>query len=106
MGLNPYIWQSPENLLAMDDPQLVRFHRQYMQQIQHPTYPPAKLLLEPDVQNQLYKHFFDGPLKGPATYQRRVLKQIILLIERVIDDPDEDVGTTTSTVRCLQKLRP
>lgn len=106
MGLNPYISQSPENLLAMDDPQLVRFHRQYMQQIQHPTYPPAKLLLEPDVQNQLYKHFFDGPLKGPATYQRRVLKQIILLIERVIDDPDEDVGTTTSTVRCLQKLRP
>lgn len=92
MSLNPHIWISPDNLLVMDDPQLVHFHRQYMQQVQNLSFPPAKLLLEPDVQDQLYKHFFDGPLKGPAVYQRKVLKQIISLIERVIDDPDEDVG--------------
>lgn len=92
MGLNPHIWQSPEHLPAMDDPQLVHFYRQYMQQVRSPSYPPAKLLLKPDVQDQLYKHFFDGPLKGPAGYQRRVLKQIISLIERAIVDPSEDVG--------------
>lgn len=76
----------------MDDSQLVHFYRQYMQQVQNLSLPPAKLLLEPDVQDQVYKYFFDGPLKGPATYQRKVLKQILSLIERVINDPDEHVG--------------
>ncbi|KAK5091286.1 hypothetical protein LTR05_001468 [Lithohypha guttulata] len=72
------------------DTLLIRFHRQYMQQISNLTYPPSKLLLEADVQHQLYKHFFDGPLKGPPAYQRKVLKQIISLIERAILDPEED----------------
>lgn len=74
------------------DPLLVRFYRQYMQQIANLTYPPPKLLLEPDVQDQIYKHFFDGPLRGPPAYQRRVLKQIISLIERAIANPDQDVS--------------
>lgn len=88
--LNPHVWLAPDRLPVMD-PLLVRFHRQYMQQITNLTYPPSKLLLEPDVQQQLYKHFFDGPLKGPPLYQRKVLKQIIKLIERAISDPEEDV---------------
>lgn len=79
------------------DPLLVRFYRQYMQQITSLTFPPSKLLLEPDIQDQIYRHFFDGPLKGPAIYQRRVLKQIISLIERVIIDPNEDVKLSSPT---------
>ena len=74
------------------DPSLVQVYRQYMQQVSNLTFPPGKYLLDPNVQNQIYKHFFDGPLKGPHMYQRKVLKQIISLIERAIVDPDEDVG--------------
>lgn len=73
------------------DPLLVRFYRQYMQQIPNLTFPPPKLLLEPDVQDQVYRHFFDGLPRCPPVYQRRVLKQIIPLIERAMNDSDEDV---------------
>lgn len=89
MTLTPHAWSSPAHLPAMDDPQLILFYRQYLQQIRNLTYPPEKLLLEPDVQNQIYKHFFDGPLKGPPNYQRKVLKKIIDLIERAI--PEDNV---------------
>lgn len=76
------------------DPLLVRFYRQYMQQIPNLTYPPSKLLLEPDIQDQVYRHFFnDSPNLHPV-YQRRVLKQIISLIERAMHDPDEDVNAS------------
>ncbi|KAK4935177.1 hypothetical protein LTR66_015489, partial [Elasticomyces elasticus] len=61
-----------------------------MQQLQTLIYPPGKLLLHPDVQDQVYRHFFDGPLRGPPAYQRRVLKKIIELVEQEIKDPDED----------------
>lgn len=69
----------------------MRFHRQYMQQIPNLTFPPSKLLLEPDVQDQMYRHFFDHSSKANPAYQRRVLKQIIALIERTMSDSDEDV---------------
>lgn len=78
------------------DPLLVRFYRQYMQQIPNLTYPPSKLLVEPDVQDQIHRHFFDGPQKGSPVYQRRVLKQIISLIENAMTDPDEDVMLSRS----------
>lgn len=95
MSLNPHSWTAPEKLPAMD-PSLVQFHRQYMQQVQNPTFPPGKYLLDGNVQNQIYKHFFDGPLKGPPAYQRKILKRIISLIESAIVDPDEDVGPVSS----------
>lgn len=79
------------------DTQLVRLYRQYMQQVQTLTYPSGKLLLLPYVQDQLYKHFFNGPLKGPPAYQRNVLKRIIAMIERYIEDVDEDVGFVTNS---------
>lgn len=89
MQLNPHGYTAQADLPTMDDPQLVLFHRQYMQQVQNPTHPPAQLLLHEDIQQQIYRHFFDGPLKGPPDYQRRVLKRLIELIERAI--PDDNV---------------
>lgn len=73
------------------DPLLVRFYRQYVQQIPNLTFPPAKLLLEPDIQDQIYRHFFHGTSNSHPAYERRVLKSIISLIERAMHDPDEDV---------------
>lgn len=74
------------------DPLLVRFNRQYLQQIQNLTYPQPKLLIHPDIQDQLYKYFFDGPERPPPSYQRKVLKEVIKRIESSICDPDQDVG--------------
>lgn len=74
------------------DPLLTRFHRQYLQQIQNLTYPPPKLLIHPDIQDQLYRRFFDGPQRPSPAYQRKVLKELIKRIESAITDPDEDVG--------------
>lgn len=93
-SLKPHVWEAYASLPTMD-PQLVQFYRQYMQQIQTLTIPSGNLLVLPYVQDQLYKHFFNGPLKGPAAYQRKVLKQVISLIERNISDPEQDVGTTS-----------
>lgn len=90
LPLRPHIWTAPERLPPMD-PLLVHFYRQYMQQVQSLIYPPAQLLIHMDVQEQVYKHFFDGPLKGPPEYQRKTLKRIIDLIEGQIRDPDQDV---------------
>lgn len=88
--LRPHVWTAPEQLPPMDS-LLVHFYRQYVQQVQSLIYPPAQLLIHTDVQEQVYKHFFDGPLKGPPEYQRKVLKRVIDLIESQIKDPDEDV---------------
>lgn len=105
MSLNPHGWTALEHLPAMD-PSLVQFHRQYMQQVQNPTYPPGKYLVDPNVQNQLYKHFFDGPLRGPHMYQRKVLKQIISLIEGAINDADEEVGLSLNYFPYLYEAQP
>lgn len=88
--LRPHVWTAPEQLPPMDS-LLVHFYRQYVQQVQNLIYPPAQLLIHPDVQEQVYRHFFDGPLKGPPEYQRKVLKRVIDLIESQIKDPDQDV---------------
>lgn len=96
MSLNPHGW-TPFSALPTMDIQLVRFYRQYMQQVHTLTYPSGKLLLMPYIQDQLYKHFFNGPLKGPPAYQRNVLKRIIMLIEKQIEDAEEDVGLTLLT---------
>lgn len=74
------------------DTLLIHFHRQYLQQIQNLTYPPPRLLIHPDIQDQLYKYFFNGPLLPSPTYQRKVLKELIKRIESAISDPNEDVG--------------
>lgn len=82
------------------DPLLVRFYRQYMQQIPNLTFPPSKLLLELDIQDQIYRHFFHDATNSHHVYQRRVLKQIISLIERAMKDPDEDVILSYPHLTC------
>jgi hypothetical protein len=72
----------------------VRFYRQYLQQLGELSYPPAAVLLEPSIQNEISYKFFDssnGEDLPPLRYQRRVLKDIIDRILSAITDPDEDV---------------
>ncbi len=79
---------------AATEPEVVKFYRQYMQQIDDVTYPPGRLLVKPDVQDCLYKYFFDASQNRflpPPRYQARVLKHIIGEIERSCRD-EEDVG--------------
>ncbi|KAL2428830.1 Protein-lysine N-methyltransferase EFM3 [Exophiala dermatitidis] len=75
------------------EPAVVRFYRQYMQQINDLTYPPGSLLVKQDVQDCLYKYFFDethNKFLPPARYQARVLKRIIEDIEKSCRDPEQD----------------
>lgn len=77
------------------EPVVVKFYRQYMQQINELSYPPGPLLLKPDVQTCLYRYFFDASQNKflpPTRYQTKVLRQIIKEIERSMKDPEEDVG--------------
>ena len=77
------------------EPVVVKFFRQYMQQINDVTYPPGPLLLNQDVQDCLYRYFFDSsrnPFLPPARYQSRILKHVIQEIEKSCKDSDEDVG--------------
>jgi hypothetical protein len=77
------------------DPAMIRFYRQYMQQIKELNYPPGVLLINPDVQDCLHKYFFDEAVTlylPPAQYQARVLRRLISNIEKACNDPDEDVG--------------
>lgn len=81
------------------EPVVVKFYRQYMQQINELNYPPGSLLINPDVQDCLYKYFFDSsqakfPRPVPR-YQVKVLRRIIEEIEKSIVDPEEDVGAAT-----------
>lgn len=80
------------------EPVVVKFYRQYMQQINELSYPPGSLLINPDVQDCLYKYFFDASqakFLPPPRYQGRVLRRIIEEIEKSIVDPEEDVGAPT-----------
>ncbi|ETI19915.1 hypothetical protein G647_08930 [Cladophialophora carrionii CBS 160.54] len=75
------------------EPVVVKFYRQYMQQINELSYPPGSLLLAPDIQTCLYKYFFDvsqNKFLPPPRYQTKVLRQIIREIEKTIKDPEEE----------------
>ena len=77
------------------EPAVVKLFRQYMQQIDDLTYPSGTLLMKYDVQNCLYRYFFDASQNKflpPARYQARILKHIIQEIEKSCKDPEEDVG--------------
>ena len=77
------------------EPSVVKFYRQYMQQISEVNYPPGSLLVKPDVQECLYRYFFDQSqnkfLPSPR-YQAKVLRRLIEDIEKSCKDPEEDVG--------------
>lgn len=76
------------------DPRIVHLYRQYFQQLGELSYPPAAVLLEPSVQNDVSDKFFDssnGRYLPPLSYQRRVLKDITDRILSAIQDPNEDV---------------
>jgi hypothetical protein len=80
---------------ACVEPAVVKFYRQYMQQINELSYPPGSLLLTPDVQTCLFKYFFDASQNKflpPPRYQTKVLRHVIREIEKSIKDPEEDVG--------------
>lgn len=83
---------------AAVEPIVVKFYRQYMQQISDVTYPPGALLVNPDVQDCLYRYFFDvaqNKFLPPARYQAKILRRLIEEIEKSCKDPEQDVG-------CLQ----
>jgi hypothetical protein len=87
---------------AGTEPLLVKFYRQYMQQIYDVTYPPGTLLVNPDVQDILFKYFFDSSQNKylpPARFQARILKHIISEIEKSCKDPEEDVGLARKLTR-------
>jgi protein-lysine N-methyltransferase EEF2KMT len=76
------------------EPVVVKFYRQYMQQIHELTYPPGYLLVNPDIQCCLHKYFFDATQNKflpPPRYQARVLRRVIEEIEKSMIDPEEDV---------------
>lgn len=78
---------------------VVKFYRQYMQQINDATYPPGPLLVNQDVQDCLYRYFFDAshsPFLPPSRYQAKILKRLIEEIEKSCKDPEEDVGGAPS----------
>lgn len=71
-----------------------RFCRQYLQLEHELDYPPAALLREERVQDDLYRRIFsDGAVAHlpPPRYQLRVLKKLVKRIETSIDDWDEHV---------------
>ena len=79
---------------AGQEPVVVKFYRQYMQQIHELTYPPGYLLVNPDVQDCLYKYFFDASQNRflpPPRYQAKVLRRVIDDIEKSIKDSEEEV---------------
>jgi hypothetical protein len=77
------------------DLRIVRFYRQYLQQLDEISYPAATVLLEPVVQDEISHNFCDssnGQHLPHVSYQRRVLKEITNRILSAIQDPNEDVG--------------
>ncbi|KIW34997.1 uncharacterized protein PV07_01724 [Cladophialophora immunda] len=75
------------------EPIVTKFYRQYMQQINDLTYPPGALLVNPDVQDCLYRYFFDSSQNKylpPPRYQGRILRRLIEEIEDSCKDPEED----------------
>lgn len=92
------------------EPVVVKFYRQYMQQINDVTYPSGALLVNPDVQDCLYRYFFDASRNQhlpPPKYQARILKHIISEIEKACKNPEEDVGPlqfAQSFMSCLSNI--
>ena len=94
---------------AATEPILAKFYRQYLQVIDDVTYPPGPLLVKQDVQNCLYKYFFDASQNKflpPARYQARILKHIIQEIEKACKDPEEDVGNDSKQRYVLPPCPP
>lgn len=94
---------------AGTEPLLIKSYRQYMQQIYDVTYPPGTLLVNPDVQDILFKYFFDSSRNKylpPARYQARILKHIIEKIEKSCNDPEEDVGLARKLTRLNRRPSP
>ena len=82
------------------DPQLQLFRRQYLQLFEPDflSWPPKQLLRDADVQAWLFKNLFDqerNPRLPSERYQLRVLKPLLAKIEQAIEDPEEDVGSST-----------
>ena len=77
------------------DPSLILLFRQYFQQINGLCYPPSRLLLLPDVQEQIFRHMFDEKSAAdlpPAYYRRKTLKALVDQITNAVQNPDEEVG--------------
>lgn len=78
------------------DPQLRLFRRQYLQLFEPDflAWPPKPLLRDATCQEWLYSSLFDpdsSTTLPPERYQLRVLKLLVARIEKVIEDPGEDV---------------
>ena len=81
-------------MAEVTDARLALFRRQYLQQLDNLIYPPPEVLLEPLVQEELSKRFFDdaeNPYLPPLSYQKRVLKTLTDTITSSIKDPEEEV---------------
>ncbi|EME45797.1 hypothetical protein DOTSEDRAFT_128023 [Dothistroma septosporum NZE10] len=77
------------------DPQLLLFHRQYLQLFEPDflAWPPRQLLRDPAVQSWLHANLFNIDKNSklpPERYQLRVLKTLLAKIEQCIEDPEED----------------
>jgi hypothetical protein len=93
---------TPTNYLSpmafTHNPMLERFKRQYLQVVSlNGLFWPAKNDLR-NIQTQtwLYNNLFNAETTTylpPERYQLRVVKQLLQLIEKSIEDPDEDVGS-------------
>jgi predicted nicotinamide N-methyase len=83
------------------DPQLVLFRRQYLQLFEPDflAWPPKSLLRDAGVQQWLFKQCFDtdNTVYLPSDrYRLRVLKPLLRKVEQAIEDPEQDVGLSTS----------
>ena len=82
--------------LSQDSTQdVARFCRQCQQLCTDLKYPDPGSLKSLEVQSFLFHSLFDIQnleYTSPLSYRRRVLKQLLFLIEDAFEDPDEDVG--------------
>jgi hypothetical protein len=87
------------------DKRISIFYRQYLQQIQVEklSFPPDSVLLDPAIQSQMFRYMFTHHLMfpssedsaaflPPASYQKRVLKELTRRLEAAIRNPDDEVG--------------
>ena len=75
-------------------PALDRFCHQYMQLDQTPEYPDGAILREEAVQDELHRRLFSKDALAfppPVRYQMRVLKKLLGILERSIQDWDKHV---------------
>lgn len=86
------------------DTRISIFYRQYLQQIQvgKLSFPPDSVLLDPVIQSQMFRYMFTRHLMfasedsaaflPPASYQKRVLKELTRRLEAAVRNPDDEVG--------------